>query len=145
MKTLRNLLCETADEIGMNHDSIPFAVQRYVYVVENRREALAAAEQVLHHARLVTNMRQSSPDIDGAYLNAPAFDKEPSVEQLLEFSLIGTPEELTEKIVAEVRDYGVTHLSVFMQFANMPYDLTLRSLDKFCDQVMPAVNKELEA
>jgi alkanesulfonate monooxygenase SsuD/methylene tetrahydromethanopterin reductase-like flavin-dependent oxidoreductase (luciferase family) len=143
LKVLRGLLAETAVELGLDGSNLPFAVQRYVFVAENQHDATFAAEQALHHSRMVTNMRTESPDLDGAVLNAPIFTDEPSVQQCLENSLIGSVYEVVEKIVDEVTTYGITHISVFMQFANMPYAKTQRSLYLFCDEVIPKVKKHL--
>ena len=137
--TLRGLLSETARELGIDDSDLPFAVQRYVFISDDPAECLMAAEQVLEQSRMVTNMRQPDPVMDGAVLGSPPFDNEPSVEQSLQYSLIGSVAEVTEKIIQEAEDYGITHLSAFMQFANLPYDRTLASLERFCSDVIPAV------
>jgi alkanesulfonate monooxygenase SsuD/methylene tetrahydromethanopterin reductase-like flavin-dependent oxidoreductase (luciferase family) len=143
LKTLRGLLSETAAELDINDSDVPFAVQRYVHVTENPNQARAAAEQVLYHARLVTNMRNDNPDMEGVFLNAPPFEKEPTVDEFLSYSLIGSAEHVAEKIISESTTYGITHLSAFFQFANMPYDQTLTSLESFCEHVMPVVKTAL--
>ena len=58
-------------------------------------------------------------------------------------SLIGSAESVAERIVGDAEKYGMTHLSVFMQFAGMPYAQTLKSLERFGDQVVPAVRSAL--
>ena len=140
---LRNLISETCDELGVNGDDIPFAVQRYVFVTDDPAEARRAAENVLHHARLAANMRRDKPDIDGAMLNTPAFDNEPSLEKIQRDALIGSAEQVTQRIVEDAGQYGMTHLSVFMQFGDMPYSATLKSLERFGASVIPAVHKAL--
>ena len=137
--TLRGLLGETAAELGIDDASLPLAVQRYVFISDDAAECRLAAEQVLEQSRMVTNMRQPDPVMDGPVLGAPPFEGEPGVEQCLEYSLIGSATEVTDKILGEAEAYGVTHLSAFMQFASMPYDRTLQSLERFCSDVIPAV------
>ncbi len=88
-------------------------------------------------------MRKRNPDMDGAFLNAPAFENEPSVEKMLEYSLTGSAQEVAEKIVNESLDYGTTHISTFFQFANMFHQQTLASLELFRADAIPAVKKEL--
>jgi alkanesulfonate monooxygenase SsuD/methylene tetrahydromethanopterin reductase-like flavin-dependent oxidoreductase (luciferase family) len=141
--TLRSLLDETCIEMGGDPSKLDFGVQRYVFITEDAAEARLAAEEVLRHARLATNMRQLQPQISGAILDAPAFENEPTVENLLEYSMIGSAEHVAETIIHEARQYGMTHLSAFMQFAAMPYAQSLKSLDRFCDKVIPMVRKEL--
>lgn len=137
--TTRRLLDETRREMGLPGDRFELAVQRYVFIAETRREAHQAAEQVLEHARLAMNMRRSEPLMSGPALEAPPFENEPDVETILARALIGGSNEIAERIVAEAAEYGVTHLSVFMQFASLPYARALRSMERFCEGVLPAV------
>ncbi|WP_298852020.1 LLM class flavin-dependent oxidoreductase [uncultured Ruegeria sp.] len=141
--TARRLYKETRDENGQSGDDFPFAVQRYVYVSQDKADARAAAEQVLIHARMACNMRQPDPKMDGANLKIVPFDNEPDIDTILGRAIIGDAEEVTQRIVAEAREFGITHLSVFMQIASIPFANTLRSLEMFCDQVMPAVKATL--
>lgn len=143
--TSRRLYQETRTENGLTGDDFPFAVQRYVYVAKDKEDARAAAEQVLFHARMANNMRRSEPLMDGADLKIVPFENEPDVDLVLQRAIIGDVEEVTARIVAEAREFGITHLSVFMQIASIPFANTLRSLDIFCDQVMPAVKAALAA
>jgi alkanesulfonate monooxygenase SsuD/methylene tetrahydromethanopterin reductase-like flavin-dependent oxidoreductase (luciferase family) len=141
--TGRRLYRETREANGMQGDDFPLAVQRYVFVAESASEAKLAAEQILMHARMATNMRQAEPLMNGADLQIVAFDGEPDIDTILARAIIGSAEQVTQQIVAEAREFGITHLSVFMQIASMPFANTLKSLHTFCDQVMPAVKKEL--
>lgn len=134
----RDLISETCAELGVADDG-PFAVQRYVFVTNSVTEARHAAEQIKDHGRLAANMRRDRPEIDGAFLGTPAYANEPSVDEILSNSLIGSADQIAEQIIAEARIYGISHLSVFMQFANMPYKATLRSLEHFVEDVMPVV------
>ncbi len=138
--TARRLYQETRSENGLSGEDLPFAVQRYVYVAKDKADARAAAEQVLLHARMASNMRRPEPLMDGADLKIVPFDQEPNIDMVLERAIIGDAEEVTRRIVAEAKEFGITHLSVFMQIASIPFAETLRSLEVFCHQVMPAVN-----
>ncbi len=140
----RGLYKETRAENGLSGDTFPFAVQRYVYVAKDKTDARAAAEQVLIHARMANNMRRPDPLMQGADLQIVPFENEPDIDTILERAIIGDVQEVTRRIVAEAREFGITHLSVFMQIASIPFANTLRSLDLFCDQVMPAVKTALE-
>lgn len=143
--TARRLYKETRAENGLTGDDFPFAVQRYVYVTEDRAEAAMAAEQILIHARMAANMRRPEPEIDGSDLKIVPFDNEPTIDDILERALIGSADTVSERIVAEARELGMTHLSVFMQIAGIPFPNVLRSLDAFCDRVMPAVKTAMGA
>ena len=143
IKTARDLYQETRVEHGLHGDDFPFAVQRYVFVADNQRDAEMAAEQILIHARMATNTRQAEPAIDGAILREVPFEDEPSLDEIMQRAIIGDAEEVSRRIVSESREFGITHLSVFMQIAGIPYAKALRSLERFCDQVIPVVKANL--
>lgn len=145
IKSSRQLYKETREANGLQGDDFPFAVQRYVYVTEDADDARAAAEQILMHARMATNMRQPEPAMDGSDLKILPFENEPDVETILQRAVIGSAEEVSARIVAEAHEFGITHLSVFMQIAAIPFANTLRSLETFCERVMPAVKAELSS
>jgi alkanesulfonate monooxygenase SsuD/methylene tetrahydromethanopterin reductase-like flavin-dependent oxidoreductase (luciferase family) len=145
VETARRLYQETRVENGLSGDDFPFAVQRYIYVAKDKADARAAAEQVLTHARMAFNMRRPEPLMDGADLKIVPFENEPDLDLVMQRAIIGDVEEVTQRILAEAREFGITHLSVFMQIASIPFANTLRSLELFCDQVMPAVKSALAA
>lgn len=138
--TARRLYKETRTEMGVSGDDFPFAVQRYVYVTNDKTEARQAAEQVLAQARMATNMRQVDPQMDGANLKIAPFENEPSIDDIQQRAIIGDAAHVAERIIAEGQELGMTHLSVFMQIAAIPFDKARRSLEVFCERVMPAVN-----
>ena len=88
--TARRLYKETRAENGIESDDFPFAVQRYVFVTDDTAEARAVAEQILVHARMAANMRQSEPDIEGSDLNIVPFEGEPTIDEILQRSIIGS-------------------------------------------------------
>lgn len=137
--TARRLYQESRAENGLTGDDFPLAVQRYVYVTDDKRDAEQAAEQVLVHARMAANVRQSDPSIEGSDLNIVPYDGEPNMDEIMERAIIGDAAHVTERILESASEVGMTHLSVFMQFAGVPYTNARQSLERFCDQVMPAV------
>lgn len=141
--TARRLYQETRAENGLSQEGFPFAVQRYIYVAKDKADARAAAEQVLIHARMANNMRKPDPQMDGADLKIVPFDQEPDIDTVLQRAIIGDAEEVTRRIIAEAQEFGITHLSVFMQIASIPFTEARRSLEVICDQVMPAVKAAL--
>lgn len=139
----RRLVADTCAELGVPDDG-PFAVQRYVFITDDPAEAALAALQIRQQGRLAANMRRPRPEMDGPFLRTPTYDAEPDLPEILANSLVGPAVEVAERIVAEAREFGIGHLSVFMQFAEMPYPATLRSLERFVQDVMPIVKRELQ-
>jgi alkanesulfonate monooxygenase SsuD/methylene tetrahydromethanopterin reductase-like flavin-dependent oxidoreductase (luciferase family) len=140
----RALINETRTQLGQEPGG-DFAVQRYVFVTESVAEARQAAEEMQRHGRLAANIRRTEPDINGAFLGTPEYPGEPSVDDILRHALVGPANVVAERIVNEAHTHGISHLSVFMQFASMPYTNTLQSLERFITDVIPAVRSAQRA
>jgi len=120
-------------------DPMPFAVQRYVFVSNDRSERREAAEQVRNIGRMAGNLRREQPLMTGAHLQRPALEREPSLDEIEAGALIGTASEIAERIIAEADILSLSHLSCFMRLADMPHDVAMRSIDAFGNEVIPAV------
>ena len=136
-KRMRDAYAEVCGE------PMPFAMQRYVFVSDDRSERRAAAEQVRNVARMATNLRRSEPLMTGAHLDRPTFDGEPSLDEIEASALIGSADHVTEQIIAEATELRLTHLSCFMRLGDMPHDVAMGSIERFGRDVLPAVHKHL--
>ncbi len=124
-------------------EPMPFAMQRYVFVSDDPAERRAAAEQVRNVARMATNLRRPEPLMDGAHLQRPAIDNEPSLDDIEAGALIGTAPEITDRIIDEAQALSLSHLSCFMRLADMPHDVAMRSIETFGTEVIPAVQRAI--
>jgi alkanesulfonate monooxygenase SsuD/methylene tetrahydromethanopterin reductase-like flavin-dependent oxidoreductase (luciferase family) len=124
-------------------EPMPFAMQRYVFVSDDPAERRAAAEQVRNVARMAGNLRHSEPLMDGAHLQRPPIDNEPSLDDIEGGALIGTAAQVAERIIAESTALSLSHLSCFMRLADMPHDVAMRSIESFGTEVIPAVHQVL--
>ena len=120
---------------------LPLAVQRYVFLTESRDEARIAAQGLLDVIRRTGLLRAEHPPRDGAYLRAEPIKDEPTVEWLLEHALLGDPESVAERLAAECRALGTTHLSVYMGFVPLPPARLQTSLSLFGRHVLPALRR----
>jgi alkanesulfonate monooxygenase SsuD/methylene tetrahydromethanopterin reductase-like flavin-dependent oxidoreductase (luciferase family) len=83
--------------------------------------------------------------MDGAHLQRPPLDDEPSLDDIEAGALIGTAAEVADRVIAEASALSLTHLSCFMRLADMPHAVAMRSIEMFGSEVIPAVRKELPA
>lgn len=118
---------------------MPLAVQRYVFLTPDRREARIAAQGMLDMIRRTASLRAEHPPRDGAYLHAAPFDAEPTVDWLLANALLGDADTCAERLQAESEALGTTHLSVYMAFAPLPHASLRRSITRFAEGVLPAL------
>ena len=124
-------------------EPMPFAMQRYVFVSDDRAERRGAAEQVRNVARMAGNLRRAEPTMDHAHLQRPVLDDEPSLDDIEAGALIGTALQVAERIIAESTALSLSHLSCFMRLADMPHDVTMRSIETFGAEVIPAVQRAI--
>jgi alkanesulfonate monooxygenase SsuD/methylene tetrahydromethanopterin reductase-like flavin-dependent oxidoreductase (luciferase family) len=130
---------------GGGHDaaSLPFALQRAVYVAGSRAEALRAAEEQLYTGRLVMAFRGRYEKLDGVEIVPQPFDNEPTPEQIVDNVMIGDAETVAERLVAELRKIRPCHLSLFTQAGAISGADARRSLERFGRDVLPMVEREL--
>jgi alkanesulfonate monooxygenase SsuD/methylene tetrahydromethanopterin reductase-like flavin-dependent oxidoreductase (luciferase family) len=130
-------------EAGHDPDSMPFAVQRFIYVTDDRTEALDAAERALYTGRIAMSLRGRYEKVDGCEIVPQAYDHEPSPEEIVANVIIGDAETCAEKLVEELRTVRPSHLSAFMHFGGLDFHRAMRSLERFGAEVLPAVDRAL--
>jgi alkanesulfonate monooxygenase SsuD/methylene tetrahydromethanopterin reductase-like flavin-dependent oxidoreductase (luciferase family) len=130
-------------KVGQDPRTMPFAVQRYIYVTDNRADARDAAERILYVNRLAFSMRFNYQELDGAQLKPVPYKDEPTPEQIIDNVIIGSPEHCASRIIAEAQTVKMSNLSCFMQFGGMEGRRALRSLERFGTEVVPLLEREL--
>lgn len=128
---------------GGNPDHMPLAVQRFVYVTEDRSDALHAVECVRNLFRAERNLTGSLPDKDGPFIRLMPFHDEPPLDDFLDNAVIGGAEHCAERLTAEIRAMTPTHLSCFMGLAGIGRRETLASLERFGSDVLPLLRPVL--
>lgn len=127
--------------VGVAAGQMPLAVQQYVYVASDRKEALDIAERARSVARAVTTMRAGDPQLSGHFIREVPMPDEPPIEAFLDNLVIGDPHHVAEKLVAEISTLGTTHLSCFMQIGTVDAKRALRSLSRFASEAIPLMEK----
>lgn len=123
--------------VGVPLDRMPLGVQQYVFVTDDKTEALDIAERARAVARAVTMTRAGDPVLSGHFIQAPPIPDEPPLETFRDNLVIGDPHLVAEKLVSEIRELGTTHLSCFMQIGTVDGRRALRSLSRFAAEVVP--------
>ncbi len=126
---------------GVDPRKSPLAVQQYVFVTDDKAEALEMGERARVVARIVGAMRAGLPELDGHFIKAPPLPDEPPAETFRDNLVFGDPHLVAEKLVAEIRELGTTHLSCFMQVASLDGRRARKSLQRFAKEVVPLMEK----
>ena len=123
--------------------SPPVAVQQYIYVDDQRARVREAAERAMFVARMIMALRGKTEVTGDAFIHAPSFEGEPSLDAVSENLMFGDPETVAERIINEVRTVRPSHYNCFFQFGDMPLAQAKRSLRLFGEQVVPLLEREL--
>ena len=141
LKEMHQHLCRQYASVGVRPERMPLAVQQYVYVTKDRKEALDIAERARTIARIVTTMRAGDPVLSGHFIEAPPLPDEPPLETFLDNLVIGDAHYVAEKLVEEISALGTTHLSCFMQIGTVEGTRAMRSLNSFVSDALPLMEK----
>jgi alkanesulfonate monooxygenase SsuD/methylene tetrahydromethanopterin reductase-like flavin-dependent oxidoreductase (luciferase family) len=130
-------IAKTWGSVAGSPATMPLALQRYVYVTEDRADAEHAARCVRDLARADKALSAAIPDRDGPFLRLMPLNDEAPLENFLGNAVIGPPEYCAEKMRREILELRPTHLSCFMGFAGIGRRETLASLERFGCEVIP--------
>jgi alkanesulfonate monooxygenase SsuD/methylene tetrahydromethanopterin reductase-like flavin-dependent oxidoreductase (luciferase family) len=136
----RRLLCERWQAGGGEPDAMPLAVQRYIYVTDDDREAQYAAQCVRDLARATNSLSSRLPSRDGIFLRLMPMNDEPPLADFIDNAIIGSPNHCAEKLHEEIEALKPSHLCCFMAFAGIGREQTLASMERFGYDVIPQLS-----
>lgn len=141
LQAMREKVASAYAEAGGNAQTMPFALQRYVFVTDDDAEARQAADGARYVRRVAMAMRNKYATLDGAFLNEVPAPDEPSLDEIVDRLLIGPPEVVAEKLTREIEALRPTHISCFMAIPGIAQPRILRSIERFGAEVMPSLDK----
>ena len=128
---------------GLDPCQMPFAIQRMIYVTDDKADALNAAEHARYTHRVVASVKGASPIFDGHVIQEQAIEGEDSPEAIMQAAMIGDAEKCARMIVGDIEALGLTHMSCFMNFGGLEPARVRRSMEHFARDVMPMVAQAL--
>ena len=133
---------EKYNEVGRDPDKMPFAIQRNLFISDNPGEVRQAADSIRYTARVATSMRNRTQRLNGNMLEEFPADGELSLEEIETNALIGDVQKCTDQLISEIEEIRPTHISLFVQFGDIPQSQVMHSLDKFGETVLPQVQQQ---
>lgn len=140
IETIQKIRASAQDayaEGGGERERMPFAIQRYIFVTDDKDEALRAADGARYVRRVAMAMRQGYGELDGAFLKETPAPDEPPLERIVEHTLIGDAETVAERLARDIELLQPTHMSCFMAVPGISQDRILRSIERFGREVLP--------
>jgi probable LLM family oxidoreductase len=126
---------KTAREAG--HNDLPLSVNSHVYVAANSKQA--SDEFYPTYSEM---MNRIGKERGWPPMRREQFEASRSSQGAL---LVGSPEEVTEKILMEHELFGNTRFLAQMSVGTLPHDKVMKSIELFGSKVAPAVRKAVKS
>jgi alkanesulfonate monooxygenase SsuD/methylene tetrahydromethanopterin reductase-like flavin-dependent oxidoreductase (luciferase family) len=132
-------------EIGVDPATKPVSIMQYVHVADSREEVLEAAERGRYIGRMAHHLRlEELPlELEGGFIRDVPFEGEHTLSEYASNMVIGDPHRVAERMIADIRHIGPVHYACNFQFGGMPLSRAKRSLERFKDEVVPLIEREL--
>lgn len=130
---------------GGDPESMPLAIQRFIYITDDRRDAEHAAACVRDLARAWVTLQNPGIVRNGPFVRLMPLNDEPPLEDFLSSAVIGPADYCAEKLLEEISMLRPSHLCCLMGPAGIGRRETLASLERFGYEVMPRLSEVLEA
>jgi len=118
-------------------------VNRFACITGSREEGMRFAENARYQSRLASSLRRRQEVMKGTVLVDVPFPDEPSLETIYDNLLIGDPESVAEKLVAEINATKPVHVCFSFKVGGTPHKTAMRSLELMIGEVKPKVEKAL--
>jgi alkanesulfonate monooxygenase SsuD/methylene tetrahydromethanopterin reductase-like flavin-dependent oxidoreductase (luciferase family) len=136
---MRDVYAAAYGAAGKNLAHMPFALQRSIFVTENRSDALDAAERLRYVQRLIYGVHRPNAPFDGPYIRELPVPNEDPIEAIVDKAVIGDPAHCIARLLKDIEVLRPTHLSCVLDFGSLPQGKVLKSMERFAAEVMPHV------
>ncbi|MSO75580.1 MAG: LLM class flavin-dependent oxidoreductase [Alphaproteobacteria bacterium] len=126
---------------GRDPASMPYAIQRLIFLTDSKHEAWEVAEQARYTYRVVTALKAGTGQFDGCRVGEVPQAGEQTIEAILAHAMIGDAERVAAMLAQDIEQVRPSHISLFMQFGDLSSARVLRSLETFGRQVLPLLER----
>ena len=131
------------EAVGCKPETKPLSIMQYVHITDSRSEALEAGERARYVGRLAHHLRHNELPMDGSFIRDEAVAGEQTVEQYTDNIVVGTVEEVAARMIDNIKRLDPIHYACNFQFGCMPLARAKRSLERFANEVVPLIEREL--
>jgi alkanesulfonate monooxygenase SsuD/methylene tetrahydromethanopterin reductase-like flavin-dependent oxidoreductase (luciferase family) len=141
LATARRRVADIYRGAGRDPATMRFAVLRHVCVSDSRAEVADFLDNVRHQIRLSQSLRHQQQAIESGMLIEKPWEGEATLEDMARHMLVGSPETIAERIVAEIQAAQPCHYLLQFQAGDSPQQLALRSIERFAAEIRPLIEK----
>ncbi|MDF3311852.1 LLM class flavin-dependent oxidoreductase [Rhodococcus sp. T2V] len=150
MAQFRNIYNEAAADAGHSTAPEQIGVMRNIFVADSDEEARDLAEPALDHvfrlfkeAAVPDDLGHMAPGYEGYSSFFAPFAAEGGVRfedlQASGAVVVGSPSTVRDQLVAQVEEIGCGHLMNWFSFGQLTRDQTMRSMELYAKEIVPAL------
>lgn len=143
MKDSKDWCAKNYAAAGHDPARMKFSILSGALVTESRGDAEAFAENMRYQARLAISLRNREENMVDGMLREQPLDDEPSLDQIIDNVLIGDVNRCVELCLEIAERVNPHHISLYFGLGDFDHEKTLRSIRRFGEEVIPAVNSHL--
>jgi len=134
------LYIETLKAEGRNPDDFKVAQLRMIYIADSEDQAWDECQDHLFHLlEFYQDILEGAKDAEGDDAPLPVTRPQDMRDSILkDVFMVGTADQVAEKIETFYRDFVCTDLVTYMQFPGMEVAKGTRSMERFAQEIMPA-------
>jgi len=127
---------------GRDPASLRLGLLRFVFVTDSKTEAEEYAENCRYQQRLALSLKRRQETVVNNYMiEEKPFAGEPTFAQIQANIMIGDPDTVAERMLAEMEALRPHHLAIHSQVGGMDFRKGVRSLERFMAEVLPRLEK----
>tara|TARA_B100000700_G_scaffold277791_1_gene325417 strand:- start:11218 stop:12255 length:1038 start_codon:yes stop_codon:yes gene_type:complete len=128
---------------GKKLEECPMGILRFACVTENKDETMEYLENARYQLRLAASLRSRAEVMDGPMMIEKQVPEEPSLEEMEENLPVGPPEVVAEKLIADIRASGASHVMLNIRAGSSTMEQAYRTIDAFSSTIRPIIDAEL--
>ncbi len=144
LQATRAVIDRVAHSEGRDPAQVKVGLLRAAYASESKAEVAHYLECARYQRRVAMNLKHRTAQISEDYQVADsAVQGEPTLEEMAALLPVGPPEQVIERVVAEIRALRPVHYCFQTQMGDFDQTAMLRQLELWGDVIIPAVQREL--
>lgn len=117
---------------------------RFAFASDNKDEVLRYLDCARYQQRIAVSLKARREAMEDDYMvKEQPFEKEISIEKMMDNLPVGSVDTVIERLVTELRIVQPVHMAIQTQIGDMDHQTMLRQLEVWSKEIIPAVQQEL--
>ncbi|MCB1739457.1 MAG: LLM class flavin-dependent oxidoreductase [Gammaproteobacteria bacterium] len=130
-------------EEGIDAQSVPLGVLRFLFVSERRDEIDRYVDSARYQKRIAMALRHRQQVMVEDYMvDEKPFANEPDFEQVERNLIVGGAHEVAQRLCEEIELYGPSHMSIYFAVGDVPHRAVTEAMTRFARDVVPLIEQQ---